>query len=116
MRTIHSASEEIRLGRLSPVDLLDECLARIDRMEERVRAWVLVDPEAARAVAKIRAGEARAGAWRGPLHGIPVAIKDIFDVFDWPTGCGSKLWHNAIARQDATVVRRLRQAGAVLIG
>src|SRR5207248_3972132 len=60
--------------------------------------------------------ELRRGCWRGPLHGIPVAVKDIFDVFDWPTAAGSELWANSVARQDATVVRRLREAGAVFVG
>src|SRR5262249_49359473 len=92
------------------------CLERIDRYEARVRAWVFVDREGARAQAEERAAELRRGRWRGPLHGIPVAIKDIFDVFDWPTGAGSRLWQQSIARQDATVVRRLRQACAVLMG
>jgi Asp-tRNA(Asn)/Glu-tRNA(Gln) amidotransferase A subunit family amidase len=115
-RTIHAAAADIRQGRLSPVDLLEECLARLDRYEERVRAWVLVDREGARAQAEERSAELRRGNWRGPLHGIPLAIKDIFDVFDWPTAAGSRLWQHAIARHDATVVRRLRQAGAVLLG
>jgi aspartyl-tRNA(Asn)/glutamyl-tRNA(Gln) amidotransferase subunit A len=116
MRTIHAAAEDIREGRLSPVDLLDECLERIDRLEPRVRAWVLIDCEGARETAKRRHEEARRGQWRGPLHGVPLGIKDIFDVFDWPTACGSKLWANSVARQDATVVKRLREAGAVLMG
>src|SRR5207244_4369186 len=50
------------------------------------------------------------------LHGIPLGIKDIFDVFDWPTAAGSKLWANSVARQDCTVVRKLREAGAVFVG
>src|SRR5207245_8808411 len=60
--------------------------------------------------------ELRRGQLRGPLHGMPVAIKDIFDVFDWPTAAGSRLWAQSIARRDATVVQRLRRAGAVLLG
>jgi aspartyl-tRNA(Asn)/glutamyl-tRNA(Gln) amidotransferase subunit A len=116
MRSIHAAAEEIREGRLSPVDLLDECLERIDRFEERVRAWVLIDRDGALETAKQRHDEVKRGQWRGPLHGIPLGIKDIFDVFDWPTAAGSKLWANSIARQDATVVKRLREAGAVFIG
>jgi Asp-tRNA(Asn)/Glu-tRNA(Gln) amidotransferase A subunit family amidase len=114
--TIHAAAEEIRKGRLSPVDLVRSCLERIDRCEDRVRAWVLIDREGALARAEECAREIKHGSWRGPLHGIPVAIKDIFDVFDWPTAAGSRLWKNSIARQDATVVRRLRQAGAVFLG
>jgi aspartyl-tRNA(Asn)/glutamyl-tRNA(Gln) amidotransferase subunit A len=116
MKTIHAAAEEIRLDRLSPTDLLEQCLQRIDRREGQVRAWVLVDRERARAEARERTAELERGRWRGPLHGIPLGIKDIIDVFDWPTAAGSKLWKDSIARQDATVVRRLRQAGAVLIG
>ncbi len=114
--TIHVAAEEIRKGRLSPVDLVKSCLERIDRCENRVHAWVLIDREGALARAEECAREIERGGWRGPLHGIPVAIKDIFDVFDWPTAAGSRLWKNSIARQDATVVRRLRQAGAVFLG
>jgi aspartyl-tRNA(Asn)/glutamyl-tRNA(Gln) amidotransferase subunit A len=115
-RTIHATAEEIRSGSLSPVTLLNECLERIDRAEPRVRAWVLVDRERAHAEAEERAAEVRRGQWRGPLHGIPVGIKDIIDVADWPTACGSRLWVQAVARQDAMVVERLRQAGAVLVG
>jgi aspartyl-tRNA(Asn)/glutamyl-tRNA(Gln) amidotransferase subunit A len=116
MRSIHAAAGDVRSGRLSPVDLLDECLARIDRAESKVHAWVSVDRDGARAAAKRMHDEARAGRWRGPLHGMPIAIKDIFDVFDWPTAAGSKLWANSVARQDCTVVRKLREAGAVFVG
>ncbi|HEV3204195.1 MAG TPA: amidase [Gemmataceae bacterium] len=114
--TIHTVAEEIRQGRLYPVDLLETCLERIDALEPHVRAWVIVDRDGARAEAKRLTEERKKGQWRGPLHGIPLGIKDIFDVFDWPTAAGSKLWANSIARQDATVVERLRQAGAILVG
>jgi aspartyl-tRNA(Asn)/glutamyl-tRNA(Gln) amidotransferase subunit A len=116
MTTIHAAAGDIRAGRLSPVDLLESCLERIDRLEERLRAWVLVDRDGARAEAERLTDELRRGQYRGPLHGIPIGIKDIFDVFDWPTAAGSRLWANSIAREDATVVRKLREAGAVLLG
>jgi aspartyl-tRNA(Asn)/glutamyl-tRNA(Gln) amidotransferase subunit A len=114
--TLHAAAEQIRRGLLSPPDLLAACLDRIDRYEEKVRAWVFLDRDLARQQATECADELRRGQYRGPLHGIPVGIKDIFDVFDWPTAAGSRLWQNSVARQDATVVRRLRQAGAVFIG
>jgi aspartyl-tRNA(Asn)/glutamyl-tRNA(Gln) amidotransferase subunit A len=114
--TIHAAAEQIRAGRLSPVDLLEMCLGRIDRCEERVRAWVTVDREGARTEARRLADELRSGIDRGPLHGVPVGIKDIYDVFDWPTAAGSRLWAQSYARADAPVVKRLRQAGAVLVG
>src|SRR5947209_18403289 len=114
--TIHSASEAIRNGRLTPVELLEAGLERIDRYEPRIKAWVFVDRELARAQAEAATAELGQGRWRGPLHGIPLAIKDIYDVFDWPTAAGSRLWSQSIARRDATVVERLRQAGAVFLG
>jgi Asp-tRNA(Asn)/Glu-tRNA(Gln) amidotransferase A subunit family amidase len=116
MLTIHAAAHDLRMGRLSPVELLEKCLRRIDELEGKVRAWVLVDHQRARAEAEARVAELRRGQWHGPLHGIPVGIKDIIDVFDWPTACGSRLWQNSVARHDAAVVRRLREAGAVLVG
>src|SRR5262249_51573555 len=97
--TLHAAAEQIRLGRLSPLELLDSCFAPIDRLEPRVRAWVFIEPDAARAQAEQLTAELRRGQRRGPLHGIPLAIKDIFDVFDWPTAAGSRLWAQSVARR-----------------
>jgi aspartyl-tRNA(Asn)/glutamyl-tRNA(Gln) amidotransferase subunit A len=115
-RTITAAAGLIRSGDLTPSELLEQCLARIDRYEDRVRAWVYLDRDRARADAARLTDELKAGHDRGPLHGIPLGIKDIIDVFDMPTGCGSKLWSNSYARRDATCVERLRQAGAVILG
>jgi Asp-tRNA(Asn)/Glu-tRNA(Gln) amidotransferase A subunit family amidase len=116
MWTIHQAAEEIRQGRLFPSALLDDCLRQIDRYEPRVQAWVFVDREGARAQCEALTQELKRGRYRGPLHGIPLGIKDIFDVFDWPTAAGSPLWKQSIARRDATVIGRLRQAGAIFLG
>lgn len=116
MFMIHAAAEEIRQGRTTPIELLESCLARIDKYESRVHAWVFVDRQGAWAEAERLTQELRRGERRGPLHGIPIGIKDIFDVFDWPTAAGSKLWAQSIARRDATVVERLRRAGAVFTG
>jgi aspartyl-tRNA(Asn)/glutamyl-tRNA(Gln) amidotransferase subunit A len=116
MLTIHQAARLLRSRELSAVQLLESSLERIDRFESKVRAWVFVDREAARQAAERADREIAAGQWRGPLHGIPLGIKDIFDVFDWPTAGGSQLWAQSIARQDCTVVSRLRQSGAVFIG
>src|SRR5439155_13586028 len=107
--TIHEAAAAIRAGTLTPLGLLDQCLARIDRYESLVRAWVLVDRDGAREQAGRLTDELGRGHDRGPPHGVPVGVKDIIDVFDLPTGCGSKLWANSIARQDAPAARRLRQ-------
>jgi Asp-tRNA(Asn)/Glu-tRNA(Gln) amidotransferase A subunit family amidase len=116
MHTITSAAQAIRRGEITPVDLLEQCLARIDQLEERIRAWVLVDKERARADAVRSADELKRGTDRGPLHGIPIGVKDLFDVFDWPTAAGSKRWANSIARQDCPAIARLREAGAVFVG
>jgi aspartyl-tRNA(Asn)/glutamyl-tRNA(Gln) amidotransferase subunit A len=116
MHSITSAAAAIRRGELTPVDLLDQSIARIDRLEDQVRAWVLVDRDRARADAVRLTDELKRGADRGPLHGIPIGVKDLFDVFDWPTAAGSKRWAQSYARQDCPTVARLRQAGAVLMG
>jgi Asp-tRNA(Asn)/Glu-tRNA(Gln) amidotransferase A subunit family amidase len=116
MLTIHEAAEAIRAKRLTPIDLLDQCLDNIAKHEERVRAWVFVAREEAREQAKALTKEFERGQYRGPLHGIPIGVKDIFDVFDWPTAAGSKLWAKSVARKDSTAVERLRQAGAVFVG
>jgi aspartyl-tRNA(Asn)/glutamyl-tRNA(Gln) amidotransferase subunit A len=114
--TLHTAADDIRAGRRTPVDLLEACLERIDCLEERIHAWVFVDREGARADADRLTSEQRRGYLRGPLHGIPIGIKDIFDVANWPTAAGSRLWKDSIAHQDATVVQRLREAGAIFVG
>src|SRR5580704_14555595 len=114
--TISTASEAIRTGELTPIDLVEHCLKQIDRHEEKVRAWVFVDSDGARAEALRLTTELKNGYRRGPLHGIPIGVKDIIDVFDWPTAAGSKLCANSIARKDAVVVEKLRQAGAILLG
>lgn len=116
INTILSAAEQIQQHNLSPLELLDQCLEKIGRYETTVRAWVFVEREQARAQARRLTEELSKGQYRGPLHGVPIGIKDIFDVFDWPTAAGSQLWQNSIARADSTVVKRLRQAGAVLVG
>ncbi len=114
--TIATASDAIRTGELTPVDLVEHCLKQIDRHEEKVRAWVFVDHDGALAEAERLTAELRKGQRRGPLHGIPIGVKDIIDVFDWPTAAGSKLWAKSIARKDADVVKKLRQAGAIFLG
>lgn len=114
--TIQDAAPLIRSGSLTPSDLLEQCLNRIDVYEPHVKAWVYLDRERARKDAARLTDELKSGTNRGALHGIPIGIKDIIDVFDMPTGCGSKLWANSYARQDATCVERLRQAGAIILG
>src|SRR5262245_54676301 len=92
MKTILRAAEAIRQGKSTPLDLLESCLERISRCDDQVRAWVLVDRPRARAEAEKAQSELKRGYDRGLLHGIPLGIKDIIDVFEWPTACGSRLW------------------------
>lgn len=114
--TITAAAPLIRSGELTPSELLEQCLRRIDVYEPKVQAWVYLDRERARRDAAHLTDAVKKGDYRGPLHGIPIGVKDIIDVFDMPTGCGSKLWANSYARRDATVVERLRAAGALILG
>src|SRR5436309_1474441 len=116
MQTIHEAAAAVRAGKTTPIELVEMCLANSDHWENKVHAWVFLERDFARAEAKRLTEELRQGQYRGPLHGIPIAVKDIFDVFDWPTAAGSKLWEKSIARQDCEVVRRLRCAGAIFLG
>ena len=103
-------------GSLSPMDLLESCLARIAARDAEIRAWVHVDETGSRAVARERHAEARAGRLRGPLHGVPVAIKDIIHVAGLTTTCGAAPAFHVAATEDATAVARLRAAGAIILG
>jgi len=114
--TIAEASRLIRARKLSPVELTAALLARTAALDGIYHAYIAVTAEAALAQAKAAEAEIAAGAWRGPMHGVPYALKDIFDVAGMPTTCHSKLRINHRAAADASVVTRLREAGAVLLG
>ena len=114
--TIQEAAGALRRGEVSPLDLVEGCLERIRRYDRQVQAWVLVDEAAARQSAQTAHREFQQGVDRGPLHGIPVGIKDIFDVAGWPTKAGSPLREGHRAEQDAPLVAALRRAGAILLG
>jgi Asp-tRNA(Asn)/Glu-tRNA(Gln) amidotransferase A subunit family amidase len=113
---VTDAARAIAEGRLSPVALVEACLARIEAAEGELRAWVHVDGASALAVAREREAEARAGRFRGPLHGIPAGIKDIIHVAGLPTTAGAAAFAHEKPDRDATAVARLRAAGAVIIG
>ena len=100
----------------SPVVLVERALERIDALDQQVRAWVCVDREAALATAAEREAEARAGRIRGPLHGIPVGVKDIFDVAGMVTTAGAAPFAHRVATEDAAAVALLRRAGAIVLG
>ena len=114
--TITDAAARIRDGRLRPRELVEGCLDRISRYDDRVRAWVMVDEAGALEAADRLGEEAARGEIRGPLHGIPIGIKDIIDVAGWPTRAGSPLREDHVADEDAPVVAALKRAGAILLG
>ncbi len=109
-------AQEVRQRRLEPAAWVDDCLERIARADERLHAWVLVDADDARRTARQRTEEAARGEFRGPLHGVPLGIKDIIDVAGLPTRAGSPLREHHVAAGDAPLVTRLREAGAVVLG
>ncbi|WP_425614908.1 amidase [Anatilimnocola sp. NA78] len=115
--TIARAAEMIREGELRPVDLVQMCLANIDKHESAVQAWVTVDREGALKEAYRLGGMLAEGDEpTSPLFGIPLGIKDIIDVAGLPTRCGSPLRGQSPAGKDAPVVAALREAGAIMLG
>jgi aspartyl-tRNA(Asn)/glutamyl-tRNA(Gln) amidotransferase subunit A len=110
------AAREFAARRLSPVELLGALLARIEQLDPKLHAFIRLDAEAAIDAAQAAEAEIAAGRVRGPLHGLPVGIKDIIDVAGLPTTCHSKILLENVARSDAAVVARLRQAGAIILG
>jgi aspartyl-tRNA(Asn)/glutamyl-tRNA(Gln) amidotransferase subunit A len=114
--TIVGAAKALRAGACTCLQLVERCLRQIDAWEPRVHAWVSVDSEGAKRRARQLDDELAAGRDCGPLHGIPIGIKDIIDMAGLPTGAGSEWMAASIAAEDATVVTKLRDAGAVLLG
>jgi aspartyl-tRNA(Asn)/glutamyl-tRNA(Gln) amidotransferase subunit A len=106
----------IRDGRLSAVALAEACLGRIDACEAEIQAWVTVDRPGALEAARRLDAEARAGRLRGPLHGVPVGLKDIIHAEGLKTTAGARGFADTVPREDAACVARLRAAGAVVLG
>ena len=113
---IAEAAELLRRRQLSPVELTEALLARIDRLERRYHAFINLQPEAALTAARAAEAEIAAGKWRGPFHGIPYGLKDIIDVAGLPTTAHSRLLIDNVAGSDAAVAARLEAAGGVLLG
>jgi len=106
----------IRDLEVSPVEVINACLERIHSFDKRINAFIRVFNEAAISDAKKAQDEIMAGHWRGPLHGVPFAVKDLFDTAGAPATAGSKIWKDYVPVADAYVVKKLREAGAILIG
>lgn len=115
--TIREAGALLRSGNLSAVELTEGVLDRLAATEPVIHAYVHVSGDEAMSAARTADSDLRAGRDRGPLHGIPVAVKDLFDVAGAVTGCGSRVREDArAAGADATAVACLRDAGAILVG
>jgi aspartyl-tRNA(Asn)/glutamyl-tRNA(Gln) amidotransferase subunit A len=111
-----AASSAIARADLTPLELVVDCLSRIARFDPQVSAWVTVDAAGALQAAELLTKELADGKNRGPLHGIPLAIKDVVDVAGMPTRAGSSLTDAGPAAADAPVVAALRAAGAIILG
>src|SRR5208337_2827475 len=114
--TIHELAPRLRRREVSPVELTRACLERIEKLNPTLNAFITVTAESALAEAHAAEAEIARGEWRGPLHGIPIALKDLIDTADTRTTAASALYQNRVPTEDSEVVRRLRQAGAVLLG
>ncbi len=114
--TVNESAEKIQGGQLTPTELLESILARIEEIEPKLDAWVTVDVEAALRSAKVLTREAARGKLRSPLHGIPVGVKDIFNTKGLRTTMGSPLFSDNVPESDAVVVAELRRAGVIILG
>jgi aspartyl-tRNA(Asn)/glutamyl-tRNA(Gln) amidotransferase subunit A len=114
--TILELAPRVRRKEISPVELTRECLERIEKLNPALNAFITVCAESALDEARKSEQEIARGAWRGPLHGIPVALKDLIDTAGVRTTVASKVFENRVPKEDAEVVRRLREAGAVILG
>ena len=110
------AARSIREGAISAEQLVEACLARVHEVEDKIQAWHFLDPDHALAQARACDQDRREGKPSGPLHGVPVGIKDIIDTMDMPTEDGTVLHAGRTPAHDATVVELLRAAGAVILG
>src|SRR5689334_15362614 len=106
--SIVQASELLRHKKVSPVELTSACLSRIEELNPTLNAFITVTHESAMSQARVAENEIQKGNWRGPLHGIPIGLKDLIDTAGIRTTCGSALFAERIPTEDAEVTKRLR--------
>lgn len=116
MLSIAQVSEPIRQRQVSPVEVLGECLEQIESLNPSLNAFITVTAESALAEAKAAEREIQAGNWRGPLHGIPIGLKDLIDTAGVRTTAASAIFSDRTPALDADLVTKLKAAGAVLVG
>ena len=115
-KSLSQASQAIAVGDLSPVELLDACIARIEKAEDEIKAFVTLDLDGARQQALELMEELASSGPRSPLHGIPVGVKDLIDVSGLPTTAASRFLSDNLAARDAPIAQILRAAGAIILG
>jgi len=116
LSTISELALSLRRKDVSPVEITRNCLTRIEKLNPTLNAFITVTAQSALAEARTAEAEILRGEWRGPLHGVPVALKDLIDTAGVRTTAASALHKDRVPTHDAEVVRRLRQAGAVIVG
>jgi aspartyl-tRNA(Asn)/glutamyl-tRNA(Gln) amidotransferase subunit A len=114
--SLTAVAESIRARKLSPVEAVERCLERVRKWDGRIRAFITLDEEGALRSARLLEGEAAAGRWRGPLHGVPIGFKDLCHLEGLPTSCGTKMPEYFTSGQACTAARRMLEAGAVSLG
>ena len=114
--TLSETAAAVAGGQLSPVEVTDAYLARIEKLNPELTAFVTVTAERARADAQALADDVRHGRLRGPLHGVPIGLKDLIDTAGIVTAAGTAAYEGRVPERDATVARSLREAGSVLLG
>src|SRR5436190_12215616 len=114
--TIAEAAKLIETRELSPVELAESRLDRIARLDDRLHSFIRVLADSARAEARTAESEIAAGNYRGPLHGIPIGLKDIYETAGIATTGHSKVMQDHVPKSDAFSVKKLRDAGAVVMG
>ena len=114
--SVVEAASQIRDGNLSPVALAESLLARIDALDGDLRAWVTIDRDGVLAVAREREAEVERGGPLGPIHGVPVGLKDIFYTAGMLTACGSRVYADFVPDFDATSVSKIKAAGGIILG
>lgn len=114
--SLAEASDAVRKKAISPVELTKASLQRIEQFNPRLNAFISVTADSALSDARTLEAEAQRGHWRGPLHGIPIAVKDNIDTAGVRTTAASELFKDRVPPEDAEVVRRLKKAGAIILG
>ncbi len=113
---LHEVTALVKGKKISPVEITQACLARIEALNPLLNAFITVTAESALSEARQAESEVQRGEWRGPLHGAPIALKDLFDTAGVRTTAASALFKDRFPQEDAAVVQRLRHAGAVFLG